>query len=59
MADVTLASIQARTSKRAARSLSNFLVFMAEAGLLGDLHIVRLREGDPAYEKTNSASGST
>jgi hypothetical protein len=29
-----------------------FLVFMAEAGLLGDINVVRLREGDPSYAQT-------
>jgi len=29
-----------------------FLTFMAEAGLLGDIDVVRLREGDPSYAQT-------
>jgi hypothetical protein len=29
-----------------------FLVFMAEGGLLDELEIVRLREGDPTFEAT-------
>jgi hypothetical protein len=34
-----------------------FLVFMAEAGLLGDVNVVRLREGDPAYDKAKQRLG--